>query len=702
MACIVNVPSSVDIIYGRSVSRAEPKLEELPFLPRVIDRLAVAAAELRRFLARVHFAHETVPDLMAGALYHPTDVFELAKARYERVWMPLLATQIPSGARLAAPLDVQWVHHLHRLDPDAYRADCERGFGRLIDPADPFLVAGDGVPAEDPVAEASARVAWSAIAPGWPFDLGDALRDFRQRGRLFPDGCRVSFDSSSSDMVGSAARQGGFLYQVLPAHYCDAAFIRHACERYAMLVAMWRDCPGEFLVPTYDMDLVWHAHLSTPLAYAAEMLEVVGRVVDHDDSVNDRAPGAKLDVRGARTRELWRRKYDNRESYVKNGAMWRGDPPDWYWTCKFSHPVVFGAPGPVVESLVVETGLSSAARYGEAEVVRELLKAANVDVNKANDDGDTPLIYAARNGHAEVVRELLKAANVDVNKANNDGDTPLIYAARNGHAEVVRELLKAANVDVKKANNDGDTPLTCALQYSAVLARMDGDIRYSPVFRLMKAGAVHVDLVSTRITRTARFQTMTFLNKFLHVSPEWVDCAFFPMLFLLYLVGGAAVFVVVVFKEPKHAGFWIAGFILSFICFCICTDVKNACHGCLHPDIINYYQRRGRLTDQTETDEEGHQTWRIHVLWTFFLALGLTPVFALVVFNDNRPGAWIGSAFLSLTLSLIGTGVILGCLGFKFPESENSGSGSSSGGGGGGGGGGAMCGGAGCGGGCGG
>ena len=259
MACIVNAPSSVDTIYGRSVSRAEPKLEELPFLPPVIDRLAVAAADLRRFLARVHFAHETVPDLMAGALYHPTDVFELAKARYERVWMPLLATEIPSGARLAAPLDVQWVHHLHRLDPDAYRADCERGFGRLIDPADPFLVAGDGVPAEDPVAEASARVAWSAIAPGWPFDLGDALRDYRQRGRLFPDGCRVSFDSSSNDMVGSAARQGGFLYQVLPAHYCDAAFIRHACERYAMLVATWRDCPGEFLVPTYDMDLVWHA-----------------------------------------------------------------------------------------------------------------------------------------------------------------------------------------------------------------------------------------------------------------------------------------------------------------------------------------------------------------------------------------------------------------------------------------------------------
>ena len=133
MACIVNAPSSVDTIYGRSVSRAEPKLEELPFLPPVIDRLAVAAAALRRFLARVHFAHETVPDLMAGALYHPTDVFELAKARYERVWMPLLASENSASPRkLAAPLDVRWMHHLHRLDPDAYRIDCERAFGRPL------------------------------------------------------------------------------------------------------------------------------------------------------------------------------------------------------------------------------------------------------------------------------------------------------------------------------------------------------------------------------------------------------------------------------------------------------------------------------------------------------------------------------------------------------------------------------------------
>ena len=454
MACIVNAPSSVDIIYGRSVSHAEPKLKELPFLPPVIDRLAVAAADLRRFLARVHFAHETVPGLLPGALYQPTEAFNLALARYEKVWMPLLASFKSSpgdGAekmRLAAPLDVQWMHHLHRLDPDAYRADCDRGFGQIVDPADPFLVAGDGLPAEDSNAETAARAAWRDAAPAWPFDLEDALRDYGQRRGFLPDNRTSSFDSSSCNMVGSATNQGGFLWQVLPEQYGDAAFVRRACERYAMLVALWRDCPGEFLVPTYDMDLVWHAHLSTPRLYAAELLGITGRAIDHDDSVNDRTPGAKLDVRGARTRELWKRKYGNGESYVRKGAMWRGDPPDWYWTCTFGNPIAFRAPGPVVESWDADSKLHATAAEGHVNAVRDLRRAVyNVYYG---------LVGAASRGHVEVVKVLLEAKNVDVNKAavnraNRDFETPLCCAASRGHGEVVRVLLEAKNVDVNTA-----------------------------------------------------------------------------------------------------------------------------------------------------------------------------------------------------------------------------------------------------------
>ena len=292
------------------------------------------------------------------------------------------------------------------------------------------------------------------------------------------------------------------------------------------------------------------------------------------------------------------------------------------------------------------TPLMYAARNSHIKVVMELLKAANVDVNKANNGGSTPLTSAAYDGHAKVVRELLKAANVDVNKANNHGNTPLTLAARNGHAKVVRELLKAANVDVNKADNHGDTPLTCAVRYSDKPA-VDAPwpiFWYSPVFRLMKAGAVHVDPdtdILTRITRTARFQTMTFLNKFLHVPPEWVDCAiniFVPMLFLPYLVGVAAVFVVVVFKEPNLWFFWIAGFLLSFFYWCICvwwfiffTDPHN---------------ENGRYG-------LGFRDVLVLGFGSLFFTLGLTTVFALLIFDDIKPGVWIGSAFLSLLISSI-------------------------------------------------
>ena len=292
------------------------------------------------------------------------------------------------------------------------------------------------------------------------------------------------------------------------------------------------------------------------------------------------------------------------------------------------------------------TPLTSAAYDGHAKVVGELLKAANVDVNKANNHGNTPLTLAARNGHAKVVRELLKAANVDVNEANNDGDTPLTLAAHEGHTKVVMELLKAANVDVNKADNHGDTPLTCAVRYSDKPAVDDPwpIFWYSPVFRLMKAGAVHVDPdtdILTRITRTARFQTMTFLNKFLHVPPEWVDCAiniFVPMLFLPYLVGVAAVFAVVVFKERFGWVSWIAGFLLSFFYWCICvwwfiffTDPHN---------------ENGRYG-------LGFRDVLVLGFGSLFFTLGLTTVFALLIFDDIKPGVWIGSAFLSLLISSI-------------------------------------------------
>jgi ankyrin repeat protein len=53
------------------------------------------------------------------------------------------------------------------------------------------------------------------------------------------------------------------------------------------------------------------------------------------------------------------------------------------------------------------------------EVVKTLL-AAEADVNKADDDGETPLYWASHKGHLEVVKVLL-AAEAEVDKANDEG-----------------------------------------------------------------------------------------------------------------------------------------------------------------------------------------------------------------------------------------------------------------------------------------
>ena len=63
-------------------------------------------------------------------------------------------------------------------------------------------------------------------------------------------------------------------------------------------------------------------------------------------------------------------------------------------------------------------------------------------MNIEDDYGLMALTWASSNGHADVVRELLKTNNVDVNHQTADGDTALLCASSHGHTDVVRELLK--------------------------------------------------------------------------------------------------------------------------------------------------------------------------------------------------------------------------------------------------------------------
>ena len=84
-------------------------------------------------------------------------------------------------------------------------------------------------------------------------------------------------------------------------------------------------------------------------------------------------------------------------------------------------------------------------KKGCADVVAE--------VDKANENCQTPLYIACQNGHVDTARLLLDNG-AEVDKANENGVTPLYIACEKGHIDVARLLLeKGANVD--KAKKDG-------------------------------------------------------------------------------------------------------------------------------------------------------------------------------------------------------------------------------------------------------
>ena len=83
-----------------------------------------------------------------------------------------------------------------------------------------------------------------------------------------------------------------------------------------------------------------------------------------------------------------------------------------------------------------------ACKSGQFEIVHNLLSHGSIDLNKASEDGTTPLYIACQNGHLKIVKELLNQKIIDINKATNDDVTPLDIACHQEHFEIVEELLR--------------------------------------------------------------------------------------------------------------------------------------------------------------------------------------------------------------------------------------------------------------------
>lgn len=262
-------------------------------------------------------------DLVESVLYHLNILYKVdqhpclrkgkhldeALRRYETLWLPLAAEH--KDKILSAPLDIEWVWHCHILSPLAYKRDCESYVGHIVD----HRLLG---PQDRKAAlEVSKKLWLEKYGEKEPFKIDLPL------GREPKEDDDSEFKSELKyDIRAAAGRQSLFYYNVSLPHYRDRQFITKCVLRYQQFLFLKRKQGKVFLVPCYDNDLAWHTHQLFPLLYRQDTERILGRVLNHDDSTDDRSPGSVLNLSYANTCKLWNEAFG--ENYSSPGAMYRG------------------------------------------------------------------------------------------------------------------------------------------------------------------------------------------------------------------------------------------------------------------------------------------------------------------------------------------------------------------------------------------
>ncbi len=290
-----------------------------------MSSLSVSVGEVRRHVAFLKRVHDD-----ASALYFNGAALTSAVARYEELWLPLLAAREQRGtaSALVPPVDIAWVWHLHRLAPLKYAAYCRERFGAVLEPgASAFRLQSDDDGARSDETDCvQTRGVWSSAYPSAPFFPGAGGHP-----------CAGTSSSLVQPIVATAQRQSTFLWQVSGPRFSDDLFLAAAIERYDKFLRLMGTCGyrEHFYVPSYDVDLVWHTHmLASTCAYHEETRVRAGEPVDHDDSVNERHAGSKLNTSWDNTKKLWRETFsgsDDTGALDACGACYRGEPPSWWF-----------------------------------------------------------------------------------------------------------------------------------------------------------------------------------------------------------------------------------------------------------------------------------------------------------------------------------------------------------------------------------
>jgi ankyrin repeat protein len=161
-------------------------------------------------------------------------------------------------------------------------------------------------------------------------------------------------------------------------------------------------------------------------------------------------------------------------------------------------------------ALAQET-LADLIRSGQREAVLAAITSPDIDVNAADPDGSTALLWATYKVDHELVRALLKSG-AKANVTNHYGSTPLTEAVKLADLDLVSILL-AAHADPNSPNQDNQTALMLAsnlgsLKIAELLIRRGANVNAVEGFRgqtalMWAAGESHPEIVDLLLAHHA-------------------------------------------------------------------------------------------------------------------------------------------------------------------------------------------------------
>lgn len=112
------------------------------------------------------------------------------------------------------------------------------------------------------------------------------------------------------DLHSAAERHLRFSNRVIKLHHVIKSknYFETAADRYFLFLSMFKEHNRTFngpLVPTLDIDIMWHTHMLSPVNYFPECQIICGKVLDHNDEMGD----STLNDAFLNTQKTWEKKY---------------------------------------------------------------------------------------------------------------------------------------------------------------------------------------------------------------------------------------------------------------------------------------------------------------------------------------------------------------------------------------------------------